>query len=109
MEFVKLNVGNDWGYEYLFLHGDSASARNAMAITDGEECTVRFPDGKVETVRIEMVKRSNTVYDHGHGHTVDFKLPCFSVDLNGLNHRVMLLSVEVERSWAEAREAKKKS
>ena len=103
MEFVKLQKGNDWGNNYVYLNSDGATSRDRLIVKDGELCVVRFPDETIQTVVIKHVSFSGSVGDHGRSYDVTSSIPGFHVQFRGLQLWISLDQVEVEKDWATKR------
>lgn len=100
MTWIKLERGNDWGFQYLAvkaLTSDGyANARDLRhPFAEGEDVEARFPDGTVDTMPVKHRTFRNEVSDHGHTNFVRCELPGIEVSHRGLCHWVPLDQVEV--------------
>lgn len=104
MSWVKLERGNDWGYEYFSLPGKSKTqhgtcdSKNALKYTEGGRIVVKWGNGVLESVDIVHRQFSDRVNDHGHSYDVAYTLPGFEASHRGTVQWYPLDAVEV---WVE--------
>ena len=110
-EWIKLERGNDWAYEYLAIkalgpHG--ANAGRCITTCDGEQVDVRWPDGKEtkEEIAFKSFKSSYREQGQMYPTEVSYTLQGIRTSVNGVQTWVPLDAVEVLKEWAISKTAK---
>lgn len=103
-KYVKLALGDDWGNKYLAVEGEHltkqgmACMRLGRRFEDGMSLRIRWPDGSLDAVRIQVRPVVAQVHDMGHKYEVHTWDVGFEVSQRGVVSWVGLHQVEVMES-----------
>jgi hypothetical protein len=101
MAYVKLEVNNDWGTEYLSLPGKglskagTASVKLGIKFREGQKLHVQWPSGKRRVEEVVMRTHRTRVSDMGHDYDVKYDVPGIMASLQGIETFVPLSKLEV--------------
>lgn len=104
-EWVKLEVGNNWGCSFYAYPGEllkdsgTNEPRNALMLREGLETAVRFPDQWGQVVRLVSRKVGFHYSDMGHEHYGETRRWGFEIDVHGVSVWIPLEAVEVVRGF----------
>lgn len=67
MEWIRLECGNDWGYDFVMLPGGSRGDRkNAIKVPEDSKLRVVWDDEVHECETFNQMSPGGEVSDHGH-------------------------------------------
>ena len=108
--YVTLKKGDDWGSIYYAINPKNengmCSSDRGVKLFEGQQVDVLWPNGLVTYETIKIIRKPESIYDHGNTYTVWSNRYYITPEVNGAKCELELDQVKVNRQWATSNGAK---